>query len=132
MSTRSQVHFKNSGVYLYQHYDGYDLPQRVQDAIKLNDRWTDEEYLTRIVFDAMKSKFEGQDLTTGFGIGTTKHSDIEYLVEIDCASQQIEVLDGYGENMVSIWKNSFENFVNADMGDPTITAEPTITGTVQE
>ena len=106
MSTRSQVHFTNSGVYLYQHHDGYDLAERVQNAIKKNVRWTDEEYLTRIVFDSMKSDMEklmkekyNEEPHTGYGIGTSRHGNIEYLVEID------------GDDMGEDWTGSFEDFI---------------------
>lgn len=123
MSTRSQVHFKNSGVYLYQHYDGNTLSQRVQWAIKKNARWDDEEYLTRIVFDGMKSEQEttmyvryNEEPTTGFGIGTTRHSDIEYLVSIDCEKQTIEIESGYGKDMTIDWTGSFEEFSNLGYG----------------
>jgi hypothetical protein len=89
----------------------------VQNAISKNVRWDDEEYLTRIVFDSMKSEMEaylkrkyGEEPHTGYGIGTSQHGDIEYLVTIDCAAQQIEVLEGYGDNMGSSWKGSFEDY----------------------
>ena len=118
MSTRSQVHFTNSGVYLYQHHDGYDLAERVQNAIKKNVRWTDEEYLTRIVFDSMKSDMEklmkekyNEEPHTGYGIGTSRHGNIEYLVEIDCTEQRIKLLSGYGDDMGEDWTGSFEDFI---------------------
>ena len=124
MSTRSQVHFINSGVYLYQHHDGYDLPHRVQNAISKNVRWNDEEYLTRIVFDSMKSEMEaylkkeyGEEPHTGYGIGTSRHGDIEYLVTIDCAAQQIEVLEGFGNDMDSSWKGAFEDYSKLSLSE---------------
>ena len=108
MGTRSQVHFVNSGVYLYQHWDGNLLPSRVQRGLSLNERWDDEEYLTRIIFDSMKL---GGTTTTGFGIGTDRHWDIEYLVEIDVEKQTIEVLSGFGDDMTPDWIGTFEQFV---------------------
>lgn len=118
MGTRSQVHFVNSGVYLYQHWDGNLLASRVQRGLSLNERWDDEEYLTRIIFDSMKSEIEaylkkeyGEKPYTGFGIGTDRHWDIEYLVEIDVEKQTIEVLSGFGDNMTPDWIGTFEQFV---------------------
>ena len=118
MGTRSQVHFVNSGVYLYQHWDGDLLSSRVQRGLSLNERWDDEEYLTRIIFDSMKSETEaylkkeyGEKPYTGFGIGTDRHWDIEYLVEIDVEKQTIEVLSGFGDDMTPDWIGTFEQFV---------------------
>jgi len=115
MGTRSQVHFIQSGVYLYQHWDGSLLPSRVQSAISLNDRWDDEEYLTRIVFDSMKTKTAQK--TTGYGIGTTRHGDIEFLVEIDCIRQTVKVSSGFGDDMDMIWTGTFEEFARSNQGD---------------
>lgn len=118
MGTRSQVHFINSGVYLYQHWDGNLLASRVQRGLSLNERWDDEEYLTRIIFDSMKSEIEaylkkeyGEKPYTGFGIGTTRHWDIEYLVEIDVEKQTVKVLSGFGDDMTPDWIGTFEQFV---------------------
>ena len=118
MGTRSQVHFVNSGVYLYQHWDGNLLASRVQRGLSLNERWDDEEYLTRIIFDSMKSEIEaylkkeyGEKPYTGFGIGTTRHWDIEYLVEIDVEKQTVKVLSGFGDDMTPDWIGTFEQFV---------------------
>ena len=118
MGTRSQVHFVNSGVYLYQHWDGNLLSSRVQRGLSLNERWDDEEYLTRIIFDSMKSEIEaylkkeyGEKPYTGFGIGTIRHWDIEYLVEIDVEKQTVKVLSGFGDDMTPDWIGTFEQFV---------------------
>lgn len=118
MGTRSQVHFVNSGVYLYQHWDGNLLASRVQRGLSLNERWDDEEYLTRIIFDSMKSEIEaylkkeyGEKPYTGFGIGTDRHWDIEYLVEIDVEKQTVKVLSGFGDDMAPEWIGTFEQFV---------------------
>ena len=123
MGTRSQVHFVNSGVYLYQHWDGDLLSSRVQRGLSLNERWDDEEYLTRIIFDSMKSETEaylkkeyGEKPYTGFGIGTDRHWDIEYLVEIDVEKQTVKVLSGFGDDMTPDWIGTFEQFVqNEDL-----------------
>ena len=121
MGTRSQVFMVNSGVYLYQHWDGYNLPLEVQEALKLKARWNDEEYLTRIIFETM---LENQsDKTTGFGIGTIQHSDIEWLVEINAENQSIKISrwgwleeKGYGE-LALLWDGSFEQFINIDASE---------------
>ena len=107
LSTRSQVYMKNSGVYLYKHLDGYDLENIVRKALQRKERWTDVEYLTRIIFSEMiKDDLEG---SIGFGIGTTKHSDIEYLVTVNVNKQTVKVTDVV-KNLVT-FKGTFEEFV---------------------
>ena len=110
MSTRCQVHFKNSGVYLYQHHDGYHLPMEVAHALSLKERWDDEEYLTRIVFDTMKDG--SRATTTGYGIGTEEHGDIEYLVVLDVDNQTVEVKTWLLDKLVSVWAGSFSDFIS--------------------
>jgi hypothetical protein len=92
MSTRGQVFIKDTGVYLYQHSDGYDLGDEVRSAIaseRGQARRDDEEYLTRIIFEDMIGKRAGSE--TGYGIGTSIHGDIEYLVTVDVAAQTVTV-----------------------------------------
>ena len=85
MGTRAQVKIEQYGnrapVYLYQHYDGYNLPDTVRKALKKGrGSWNDECYLARIIFcEMVKDDIAG---TTGYGIDTEEHGDIEVLVEI--------------------------------------------------
>ena len=127
MGTRSQVHMVNSGVYLYQYWDGYDLPQEIQTALKNKARWDNEEYLTRIIFDTMvdAGKYEGWDETetekqrhqsTGYGIGTCQHGDIEWLVEVNVESQKITVRQGY-KSLEAVWSGSFEEFIQTNVDE---------------
>lgn len=97
MSTRAQVYFKETGVYLYQHADGYDLFKTVKKSLKRAKkagRLNDSCYLARMVFCdmiAVAEKFTfangketyGFNGSLGFGIDTERHGDIEYLVTID-------------------------------------------------
>ena len=56
MGTRAQCLIVDAGIYLYQHYDGYDLPQIVRDSLateRAQNRANDPEYLARIVFEDM-------------------------------------------------------------------------------
>jgi len=96
MGTRAQVFIQDSysddaskGVYLYQHWDGDYLFQEVQNAIAKGDRWNDPEYLTRIIFCEMVKTFDQVDGSTGYGIGTSQHGDIEYLVIVDIENQNV-------------------------------------------
>lgn len=88
MGARAQVKIQDTGVYLYTHWGASHIFEDVQEAISKNWRWTDPEYLTRIIFDTMK---RGDiDSETGYGIGTAMHGDIERLVVVDCKNQTVE------------------------------------------
>jgi hypothetical protein len=76
MGDRRQVHIKNINLWIYTHWGGYDLPEVVQQAIKLaEDRWMDTSYCSRII--AMHIIQENSSGSTGCGI--SDHSmDSEY------------------------------------------------------
>jgi hypothetical protein len=83
MGARAQVEVKmwggNPSVFLYTHWDSYELPTVVAEALASDAgraRGTDNEYLARIIFCRMV----GDDTTgeTGYGIGTAAHSDLDY------------------------------------------------------
>jgi len=93
MSTRSQVKIIsddfNVPIYLYQHCDGYALYKIVKNAIvRGKDRWNDPEYLARIIFSEMIKDSIMDDI--GYGIGTSEHGDIEYLVTVNIDNQTIK------------------------------------------
>lgn len=55
-------------IFLYTHWDGYDLPTIVADALNSPEgrgRWNDESYLARIIFSHMT---KDADPETGYGI----------------------------------------------------------------
>lgn len=110
MSTRSQVKLISSSfstpIYLYQHYDGDNLYKTVCNAISRKARWDDPEYLTRIIFSEMIK--DHIDDTTGYGIGTSQHGDIEYLVEVDIDNQTIKEYEGYGNTWEVINSTTFK------------------------
>jgi len=103
MATRAQVFIKDTGVYLYQHWDGDTLMNTVVNAVNGDvgrGRQNDVEYLTRIIFSAMiREDIDGE---TGFGIGLEKHGDIEYLVTVDCFERTITELNIYDETYVTV------------------------------
>ena len=93
MGARAQVLIKDEGVYLYTHYGSSELVHDVRKALRSEagkDRWGDSEYLARIIFDVMK---DGDTTgSTGYGIGTQAHSDLDYApIEVDCANQTVKV-----------------------------------------
>lgn len=59
----------NEAVFLYSHWAGHELPELVRQAlIAGEERWNDEPYLARIVFDTITEHQHGG--TTGYGIST--------------------------------------------------------------
>ncbi len=106
MGTRGQVLIKDTGVYLYQHYDSYELESIVKKAMSKKHRWMDVEYLTRIIFSEMiKDDVDG---AVGFGIGNQEHGDIEFLITIDCENQKVIVKELINNN---IREFTFEEFI---------------------
>jgi hypothetical protein len=84
MGARAQVLIEDTGVYLYTHWGADNIESIVQGAIDSQEgqnRLTDSEYLTRIIFERMLQDASNKE--TGYGIGTQQHSDIEKLVTVD-------------------------------------------------
>ncbi len=106
MGDRGQVKIKDTGVYLYTHWGASELREAVAAALaKAPGRWDDEEYLARIIFDAMKGDNTGE---TGFGIGTSEHGDVWRVVEVDCGARMVRIRD-LGEEPLEV---SFANLAN--------------------
>lgn len=56
-------------MFLYSHWDGYELPETLRSAlVRGRGRWSDESYLARIVFCEMVAGDQQGD--TGYGIST--------------------------------------------------------------
>lgn len=110
MGDRAQVHIKDTGVYLYTHWGGYNLPETVHRALSKRWRWDDPEYLARIIFEEMIKPFPNEE--TGFGIDTEKHDDAYRIVTIDCSKEKISITD-FGK---TIYESTFEGFVSNPVG----------------
>ena len=104
MGDRAQVVIKNEDeppVYLYTHWNGTELPDTVRKALARKQRWTDIEYLARIIFCEMIKGNEAGE--TGFGIGTGEHGDNEHdLIVVDTGKQTVTI----GASVVS-----FERYI---------------------
>ena len=87
MGTRGQVFIKDTGIYLYQHFDAYNLPGKVRKVIEEGKRLDDPEYLARIIFCEMVK--DSKDQECGFGIGSNLQDDVVYLVEVDCKKGKV-------------------------------------------
>ncbi|MBA7623560.1 hypothetical protein ES703_30957 [subsurface metagenome] len=91
MGDRGQVLMVDEKVYLYTHWNATELAETVRRALARRQRWSDSEYLARIIFCEMV----GDDVKgeTGFGIGTGRHGDIWREVSVDCEKQIVTIKD---------------------------------------
>jgi hypothetical protein len=106
MGDRGQVHIKDEGIWLYTHWDAHELVDTVKAALKKKWRWSDPEYLARIIFDEMIGKRHGDE--TGFGISSKgPHGDEWRVIEIDCEAQKVTVTD----NEEVMLEQSFTEFI---------------------
>ena len=107
MGARTQVYIKDTKVYLYSHYDSFEIETIVAKALSKRWRWDDPEYLARIIFDAMIGDSFGEE--TGYGIGTQQHGDIDNLVTIDCEEQTVQYQIPTMNKTIK--KYTFESFI---------------------
>jgi len=81
----------DSKVYLYTHWSGSQLPQIVWNAMRTRaarNRWNDESYLTRIVFNHLQGDDRGE---LGFGIAARIGDGTDQIVEINCHTQRVTI-----------------------------------------
>lgn len=117
MGDRANVYVKNnisSGVWLYTHWGGTELPETLQEALASDigrRRWGDSAYLTRIIFNKMQDDDRGE---TGFGISTTMPDNEHDILVVDCKERKVflgEEYDRHTPRISSIgWR--FEEFVD--------------------
>jgi len=78
----------DSGVYLYTHWSGTELPYTLRDALSRKQRWNDTAYLARIIFCEM---VRGQERSsTGFGISTFACDGRDRVLIINCHDQTVQ------------------------------------------
>lgn len=79
-------------VFLYTHGRAHELADKVREAVaRGSSRWSDYEYLARVIFcEMVRDDLEG---TTNYGIGTHEHGDVWRVVEVDCAEEEVRVID---------------------------------------
>ena len=109
MGARAQVKIEEHGaaVYLYTHWGAGSIVETVKTALRKKWRWTDSEYLARIIFCQMVKGYEDEE--TGFGIGTEEHGDIEILVTVNIPNQTVTVKDVYVNSEQVM---TFEQFIS--------------------
>lgn len=106
---------KEPPVWLYTHWGGCDLLSDVQKAIKRRQRWDDDSYLTRIIFDAMTNGKQGK--VTGAGI-TTRMTDNEHdFIIVDPGKQEVRIEDPETREVKHQW--SMDRFCELDISEIT-------------
>jgi hypothetical protein len=63
------VRQRDGEVWFYTHWYGNQTFKAVCNALAKRERWDDESYLARIIFDSLLALSPQRDETTGFGIG---------------------------------------------------------------
>lgn len=98
MGDRANVYMKQSettGVYLYTHWGGDELPETVREAIASpqgRGRWRDDAYLARIIFCRMVGPRDLME-ETGFGISAHICDNEHPIIVVDCKNLRV----GYAE-----------------------------------
>lgn len=94
MGDRANIHILNAGsddnqgVYLYTHWGGSELLVTLQRAlISGKNRWSDDQYLTRIIFCEMVKGQEAEE--TGFGITSTVRDGEDRVIVVNTETQTV-------------------------------------------
>ena len=134
MGDRSNIAIQDTNgnrVYLYAHWTGEDILTVVKDVLERRERWNDEPYLARMMFNAMTRGDE--DASTGFGI-TTYLSDYDYPVIVVSPSEQKVWLETVNADTRAMQqgteKVNFETFINCVPSQPTFLSVATNMGMV--
>lgn len=93
MGNRANVYVHDGeapGVYLYTHDGADELVDTVRAALSRKQRWDDDPYLARIIFNAMTKGYEDGD--TGFGISAYEIG-AKYVIDVDTSKQSVTVAD---------------------------------------
>lgn len=101
----------NAGVYLYTHWSGSELPQILAKALDSKEgrgRWSDNSYLTRIIFDTMTGLEGGE---TGFGISASITDNSYPILVVNTETQLIDMVPS-GSERTAFGRWTFEQFVN--------------------
>lgn len=78
----------DSTVFLYTHWAGTELPITLQKALSRGrDRWTDGQYLSRIIFCEMVGNRTSE--LTGFGISSVCGDGDDRILTVDVGKQEI-------------------------------------------
>lgn len=102
---------ESGAIYLYSHWGGGSLARVVQCAlVRGRDRWTDEPYLGRILFNEMTAGSEME--TQSFGVSTYLTDNEHDLLVVDAEKQTVS-LQPPGGPVAKSW--AFDDFVRRDL-----------------
>lgn len=74
-------------VWLYSHWGGTELPERLQTGLKAGKgRWNDESYLTKIIFRDAVRDWSGD---TGYGISCRMQDNEHTILVVDIPGKQV-------------------------------------------
>lgn len=108
---------KKSDIFFYGHWAGRDAPAAAQRALARKERWTDDQYLARLVWDSFCPESQhGKEL--GFGIspfiGDNSHDltivDIEAQRVIRASESMQEKNSWTFEQFIVLPESAFENW----------------------
>jgi hypothetical protein len=89
MGDRGNIYIKDadSGIYLYTHWAGTELPVTVRNALARQQRWDDGPYLARILFDTLTEGETGSE--SGYGISSVIGDNGHLIVVVDVDAQTV-------------------------------------------
>ena len=97
-------------VYFYTHWQGSEVPSLVaKGLLKGRERWDDESYLNRVLFDTLTGYSGG---VTGFGISTWCPDDAYIKVQVNHVFKTAQVFErNWDTNWQAVGEQlSFEDF----------------------
>jgi len=113
------VHGKKEQVWLYSHWGGSDLPNRLKKGLDAGrGRWNDDSYLTKIIIGHVVPPDNWKE-ETGYGISTRLQDNEHEILVVDIPNQRVftieeeelenfKVPDGYVPDESKQW--SFEKY----------------------
>ena len=113
MGDRANIYVKegDSGVYLYTHWGGSELPQVVKVALSRHQRWDDGQYLARILFDTLTENQTGSE--TGHGISSVIGDNSYPIIVVNVDTQEVGLVRQGQEDEPNDLAMSFQSYVEA-------------------
>lgn len=111
MGNRANVYVHDgewTGVYLYTHNGADEVAAEVRTALARKQRWDDDQYLARIIFNTMTMGDEFGE--TGYGISAYLADGHNRIIDVDTSIRQVRVFDEQPQ--------SFGDFVQQDEVSP--------------
>jgi hypothetical protein len=110
----------DGAIYLYTHDGGSWIAQTVQCALRRgSDRWDDEPYLGRIIFNELTAGVELD--TMSYGVSTYLTDNEHDLIVVDTAAQTVSIQEEGGAVKSTF---GFKEFVKLDLASRGLVPEP--------